>query len=113
MEDVKTPPSRDTPAHGNRTAVTKTAAKSKAVTATPYGPRRCFEARVERHGRKPLAARFGGIPLRRQKKAAITHLPQGPARPPRKQLVTRPLPWQFDALGTPPPLAAPLVLKLP
>jgi hypothetical protein len=68
-------------AHRHRYTVTKMARKYQAVTATPSGPRRCFEARVERHGRKPLVARFGGIPLRRQRKAVIDDRPQGPARP--------------------------------
>jgi group II intron reverse transcriptase/maturase len=51
--------------------VTKMASKHKTVISTPHGPRRCFEARIERAGRKPLVARFGGIPLKRQKKAVI------------------------------------------
>jgi hypothetical protein len=34
---------------------------------TPHGPRTCFEAVVERgKDSKPLVARFGGIPLKRQ-----------------------------------------------
>ena len=40
-------------AHRHRSTVTNTAGKYAAVTATPSGPRRCFEAHVERHGRKP------------------------------------------------------------
>jgi group II intron reverse transcriptase/maturase len=55
--------------------VTKMASRHKTAIATPYGPRRCFEARIEREGRKPLVARFGGIPLKRQKKAVITDGP--------------------------------------
>ena len=51
----------------HRSTVTKMARKYKAVTITPHGPRTCFEARTERPGRKPLVARFGGIPLKRQK----------------------------------------------
>ena len=50
----------------HRSTVTKMARKYKAVTITPHGPRTCFEARTERPGRKPLVARFGGIPLKRQ-----------------------------------------------
>jgi group II intron reverse transcriptase/maturase len=83
-------------AHRHRSTVTKMARKYKAVTATPSGPRRCFEARVERHGRKPLVARFGGIPLRRQKKTVITDRPQGPARPRHRELVTRLLTGQCE-----------------
>jgi group II intron reverse transcriptase/maturase len=74
----------------HRSSVTKMARKHKAVIATPHGPRRCFEARVERAGRKPLVARFGGIPLKRQKKAVITDLPPAPLTRRRgKQLTER------------------------
>lgn len=71
--------------------VTKMASKYKTVTRTPYGPRRCFEARREREGRKPLVARFGGIPLTRQAKAVITDLPTAPVAPrrPGSQLQSR------------------------
>ena len=44
----------------------------KAKIETPHGPRTWFEARVERAGSKPLVARFGGIPLKRQKNAVLT-----------------------------------------
>ena len=56
----------------HRSTVCKTAAKYKAKVDTPYGLRTCFEARIERTGgRKPLVARYGGIPLRPQKKAIL------------------------------------------
>jgi group II intron reverse transcriptase/maturase len=72
----------------HESSVTKMARKYKATTATPHGPRTCFQATVERAGKKPLAARFGGIPLKRQKKAVIDdRLPAPP--PSRKELVTR------------------------
>jgi group II intron reverse transcriptase/maturase len=99
-------------AHRHRSTVTKMAGKYKAVTATPYGPRRCFEAHVERHGRKPLAARFGGIPLRRQKRAVISDRPQGPATPRRKELVTRLLAGQCEWCEQPAPVEAHQVRKL-
>jgi len=47
------------------------AAKYKAKIDTPYGLRRCFEARVHRNGKPDLVARFGGIPLIRNKDAVI------------------------------------------
>jgi group II intron reverse transcriptase/maturase len=83
-------------AHRHRSTVTKMARKYQAVTATPCGPRRCFEAHVERDSRKPLVARFGGIPLRQQKKAVIDDRPQGPARPRRRELITRLLKGQCE-----------------
>jgi hypothetical protein len=43
------------------------AARHKAKIETPHGLRTCFEAKVERAGKQPLVARFGDIPLKRQK----------------------------------------------
>ena len=72
----------------HRSTVAKTARKYRAVIVTAHGPRTCFEARLERPGRKPLAARFGGIPLKRQRKTVITdRQPAPPARP--KEIITR------------------------
>jgi hypothetical protein len=72
----------------HRSTVTTMARKYKAVTITRHGPRTCFEARTERPGRKPLVARFGGIPLKRQRNAVIDdRLPAPPIR--RRELVTR------------------------
>jgi group II intron reverse transcriptase/maturase len=72
----------------HRSTVTKMARKHKVTIDTPHGSRKCLEARIERSGRKPLVARFGGIPLRRQKGAVITdRLVPGAIR--RKELVTR------------------------
>jgi group II intron reverse transcriptase/maturase len=72
--------------HGS--TVTKMARKYKARTVTPHGLRTCFEASVERAGRKPLVARFGGIPLKRQRKAVLTDRQPAPATG-RNELVTR------------------------
>jgi group II intron reverse transcriptase/maturase len=99
-------------AHRHRSTVTKMARKYKAVTATPSGPRRCFEARVERHDRKPLAARFGGIPLKRQKRTAINDRPQPQARPRQRELVTRLLAGQCEWCEQPAPVEAHQVRKL-
>ncbi|MGH3570234.1 MAG: reverse transcriptase domain-containing protein [Pseudonocardiaceae bacterium] len=46
----------------HRSSVSKMTARHKAKIETPYGLRTCFEATVQRPGRKPLVARFGGIP---------------------------------------------------
>jgi len=72
----------------HRSTVAETARKYRAVIVTPHGPRTCFEARLERPGRNPLAARFGGIPLKRQRKTVITdRQPAPPARP--REIITR------------------------
>lgn len=59
-------------ARKHRSSVTKMAARFKAKTDTPHGLRTRFEARIEREGKKPLVAWFGGIPLKRQKNAVLT-----------------------------------------
>ncbi|PZS26476.1 MAG: maturase [Pseudonocardiales bacterium] len=73
----------------HNSTVTKMADRYKTTITTPYGPRRCFEARVEREGRQPLVARFGGIPLRRTKNAILTDRAPRPVTVRRKELVTR------------------------
>ncbi len=47
------------------------AARYKTTIETPHRPRTCLRASVERTGRKPLTAIFGGIPLKRQRKAVL------------------------------------------
>ena len=73
----------------HRSTVTKIAAKHKATITTPLGLRTCYEASIERAGRTPLVARFGGIPLTRHKTAVIDdRTPDGLPHPP-KELITR------------------------
>jgi group II intron reverse transcriptase/maturase len=57
----------------HRSTVNKMARKYKTTIESPTGPRRVFQVTVERdRGRKPLAARFGGIPLKRVRTAVLT-----------------------------------------
>jgi group II intron reverse transcriptase/maturase len=72
----------------HRSTVAKMARKYRTTIDTPHGPRRCYEARVERAGRKPLVARFGGIPLKRQNKTILNDRQPAPATT-SKQLITR------------------------
>jgi group II intron reverse transcriptase/maturase len=69
--------------------VSKMADQYRATIETPYGPRTCFQVSVEREGRNPLVARFGGIPLRRKKNAVLTDRAPAPVTVRRKELVTR------------------------
>lgn len=73
----------------HRSTVTKMATKYQAKIVTPHGPRRCYEARIERKDRTALVARFGGISLTRQQWAAT--IDRRPVREPypRKELITR------------------------
>ena len=76
-------------ARKHRSTVSKMAARFKAKVVTPHGPRVCFQAAVQRTGRKPLVAQFGGIPLKRAKNAVVTdRVSVGPTYP-HKELVNR------------------------
>lgn len=72
--------------HGS--SASKMAARFKAKIVTPYGLRTCFEASLPCDNRKELVARFGGIPLRRQKMAVLNDRLTGPVYP-HKELVSR------------------------
>jgi hypothetical protein len=74
----------------HRSTVTKMAAKYKTTIDTPDGPRTCFQVTVPRdRGRKPLVARFGGIPLRRHQAAVLTDLSPIMASTKRNELIRR------------------------
>jgi group II intron reverse transcriptase/maturase len=74
----------------HHSTVTKMAARYRARTDTNDGPRTCFEARKQSQGgKKEMVARFGGIPLRQDRRSVI-HDP-APILPayPRKELISR------------------------
>jgi group II intron reverse transcriptase/maturase len=73
----------------HQSTVTKMAARYKAKIETPHGLRTCFEARVHRDGKKDLVARFGGIPLLRNKNGFIADPVPVPVPTPRKELIHR------------------------
>jgi group II intron reverse transcriptase/maturase len=73
----------------HKSTVTKTAARYKAKVATSDGPRTCFEARVRRDGKPDLVARFGGIPLKHDRRAVIHDPAPVPVTAPSKELIHR------------------------
>jgi Type II intron maturase len=73
----------------HKSTVATMAARHKAKVITGDGPRTCFEARLQRKGKKDLIARFGGIVLKRDKRAVITDPAPVPVHPPRKELIDR------------------------
>jgi len=73
----------------HKSTVAKMAARHKAAVITGDGHRTCFEARLQRTGKKDLIARFGGIVLKRDKRAVITDPAPVPVHPPRKELIGR------------------------
>jgi len=58
-------------ANKHKSSVGKLWRKHKSTVQTSDGPRRCLEVTCLREGKQPLVARFGGIPLRRQKNAIL------------------------------------------
>ena len=70
-------------------SVSQTAARHKAKVVTGHGLRTCFEARQQRAGKPDLVARFGGIPLRRDRRAVIRDPAPAPAAIGRKELIYR------------------------
>jgi hypothetical protein len=89
------------------------AARYGATIATPHGPRRCFQASIDRgEGRKPLVARFGAIPLKRQRKAVPTDRQPVPAAIPRKELIGRLLAGRCELCGQAGPTEVHQVRKL-
>jgi hypothetical protein len=74
----------------HRSTVTKMARTYKSTVETAHGPRTCLQVTVARDGgRKPLVARFGGIPLKRQRTAVITDRSPVMASTRRNELIHR------------------------
>ncbi|HYX60645.1 MAG TPA: reverse transcriptase domain-containing protein [Streptosporangiaceae bacterium] len=73
----------------HKSTVCAMAARHKAKVATPHGLRTCFEARVRREGKPDLVARFGGIPLKHDRRAAIREPAPVPDAIPHKELIHR------------------------
>ena len=73
----------------HRSSVTKMAVRYKTKIETSDGKRTCFEARKRREGKPDLVARFGGIPLRRDRRAVIRDPGPPPAAIPRRELISR------------------------
>ena len=73
----------------HKSSVAKTAARYRAKVTTADGLRTCFEARVRREGKPDLVARFGGIPLKHDRRAVIRDPAPVPVTTPRKELIHR------------------------
>ena len=96
----------------HKSTVTKIAARYKAKIETPHGLRTCFEARVRRDGKKDLVARFGGIPLLRNKNGFIADPVPVPVPVPRKELIHRLRTHRCELCGQHGTVAAHQVAKL-
>jgi len=83
----------------HKSSVKKMAARHRAKVPTPRGLRTCYEARVERDGKQPLVARFGGIPLTRNKDAVLDDRAPRKIAYPRKELTVRLLTGRCELCG--------------
>src|SRR5713226_8256748 len=72
-----------------RVTVSTMVKKYQAEMETPYGKMKCLEVRIERKEKKPLVARFGGIPWRRQERAIIHDINPNQVVIPRNEVVKR------------------------
>lgn len=77
-------------ANKHKSSVNAMVKQYQTTTETPYGPMTCLEVKLDRGTEKrPLVARFGGIPLRRQEKAILTDRDPLPVVIPRNEVVKR------------------------
>ncbi len=76
-------------ANKHKTSVARMRAKYQKTVRLPQGPRKCLEITIEREGKNPLIARFGGIPLKRDLKTQIQDLPSTRKPPSRSELIKR------------------------
>jgi group II intron reverse transcriptase/maturase len=83
----------------HKSSVAKMARRYRAQVDTPHGPRTCLQASSDRPGRKPLVARFGGIPLKRQTRAILIDRPLVSVAIRRRQLVARLLAGRCELCG--------------
>jgi group II intron reverse transcriptase/maturase len=73
----------------HKSSVAKMAEKHRAKIDTVHGTRTCYEARKTREGKPDLVSRFGGIPLKRDRKAEIRDPKAKPAIPAPKEITYR------------------------
>ncbi len=73
----------------HKSTVATMAARYRAKIQTGGGRRTCCEARKQRQGKQDLVARFGGIPLRCDRRAVITDPALVPVKIPYKELIHR------------------------
>ena len=83
----------------NRTSLGKTWTRLKGTIQTPKGPRRAIRLIVERAGKKPLIAIFGGLSLQRKDTASIKDQVLSPYTRTRSELVEKLLNDTCEACG--------------
>ena len=73
----------------------------QSTVNTEHGERACLQVRVERgEGKRPLVARFGGIPLKRNRQAVLVDQQPQRYRTDRNELVKRLLADECEMCGS-------------
>ncbi len=72
----------------------------RSVVKTKFGEMRCLEVSIPREGKPPLIARFGGFPIRRQKKSEILDAIPNRGRVARTELLDRLLADECELCGS-------------
>ncbi|MEG4501943.1 reverse transcriptase domain-containing protein [Microcoleus sp. F10-C6] len=83
----------------HKTSVAKICSKYHKTVKLPQGRRKCVEITINREGKKPLVARFGGLSLKRNPKATIPDLPLTRKPPERNELIKRLLADECEVCG--------------
>ena len=73
----------------HKASVVKMTAKHRAKVDTSHGTLTCYEAKKTREGKPDLVSRFGGIPLKHDRKARISDPQSKPAIPAPKEIAHR------------------------
>jgi group II intron reverse transcriptase/maturase len=87
-------------AHKHKSSVNRMVKKYQTDIETPYGKMKCLEVRIERGEKKPLIARFAGIPWRRQETARLHDINLHHVVIPRNELVKRLLQETCELCGS-------------
>ena len=85
----------------HKTSTRKMVRRYKSTVETEQGERACLRVVVERgEGKSPLVARFGGIPLKRNRKAVLADRKPQPYRFERNELIKRLLADECEMCGS-------------
>ncbi len=84
----------------NQTSVTKEAKRLHGTSQTPEGPRTCLKLTIPREGKRPLAATFGGLSLKRVKHPVIKDQVITPYPRMRSEIIERLLHDTCDVCGS-------------
>jgi len=87
-------------AYKHKTTMMKIIKKYRTTVKTDEGPRKAMVVIINREGKPPLVAKFGGIPLRRSEKAVLVDRDEKPYVEKRTELLQRLLADKCEICGS-------------